>query len=100
MAIGMPTIASAVGGLLEMIESGRSGVLVPPDNPGSLADEISRLMADPTTAARMGAAARARAQTFSFARMVAAFESVYLTARRRGVSPAIDSWTASQTDAA
>jgi glycosyltransferase involved in cell wall biosynthesis len=100
MAIGLPPIASAVGGLLEMIESGRSGVLVPPDDPGSLAEEISRLMADPTTAARMGAAARARAQTFSFARMVAAFESVYLTARRRGVSPAIDSWRASRTDAA
>jgi glycosyltransferase involved in cell wall biosynthesis len=100
MAIGLPSIASAVGGVLEMIESGRSGVLVPPDNPGSLAEEISRLMAEPTTAARMGAAARARAQTFSFARMVAAFESVYLTARTRGVSPGIDSWMASRTDAA
>jgi glycosyltransferase involved in cell wall biosynthesis len=80
MATGLPTIASAVGGLFEVIEHQQSGVLVPPDDPRALAREISALMADPAKAARLGAAARAQAQTFSFARMVAAFERVYLNA--------------------
>ena len=78
MAIGLPTIASSVGGLLEVIEHGRTGVLVPPGDPVALAREINRLMADPAGAAQLGAAARAHALTFSFTRMVAAFEQVYL----------------------
>ena len=85
MAIGLPTIASSVGGLLEVIEHQRSGVLVPPDDPLALAGEISRLMADPARAAQLGAAARAHARNFSFARMVAAFERVYLTGGARSV---------------
>ena len=82
MAMGLPTIASAVGGLLEVIAHQQNGVLVPPDDPMALAHEISSLMADPAKAARLGAAARAHAQTFSFDRMVAAFEGVYLGAPR------------------
>jgi glycosyltransferase involved in cell wall biosynthesis len=81
MAIGLPTVASSVGGLLEVIEHGRTGVLVPPGDPVALAGEISRLMADPAHAAQLGAAARAHALTFSFTRMVAAFEQIYLAKR-------------------
>jgi glycosyltransferase involved in cell wall biosynthesis len=79
MAIGLPVIASAVGGLVEVIEHQRSGVLIPPDDPAALASEIAKFMADPERAARIGTAARVRAQSFSFSRMVAAFERLYLT---------------------
>jgi len=41
-------------------------------------------MADPGQAARLGAAARAHALTFSFTRMVAAFEQIYLTKLAHG----------------
>jgi glycosyltransferase involved in cell wall biosynthesis len=87
MATGLPSIATAVGGLVEVIEDQCNGVLIPPDNPEALAREISRLMADPARAAQLGAAGRARARSFSFTRMVAAFEDIYLTewARRVGV---------------
>lgn len=85
MAIGLPAIASSVGGMPEVIEHQRSGVLVPPGDPVALACEISRLMADPARAAQIGAAARAQARNFSFTRMVTAFEHVYLTARTRSV---------------
>jgi L-malate glycosyltransferase len=85
MAIGLPTIASAVGGLLEVIEHGRTGALVPPGDPVALACEINRLMADPARAAQLGAAARTHALTFSFTRMVAAFEQIYLTKLTHGV---------------
>jgi glycosyltransferase involved in cell wall biosynthesis len=84
MAMGLPTVASAVGGLLEVIEHGRTGTLVPPGDPSALAREIIRLMADPGQAARLGAAARAHALTFSFTRMVAAFEQIYLTKLAHG----------------
>ena len=80
MAIGLPTIASAVGGLLEVIQPERNGVLVPVGDPQALARAISGLMADPARAARLGAAARAHAQTFSFSGMVAGFEQIYLQA--------------------
>jgi L-malate glycosyltransferase len=86
MAIGLPVIASAVGGLLEVIAHQRNGVLVAAGDAPALADEICALMADAPRAARMGAAARARAQEFSFTRMVAAFERVYLTTGAPGLS--------------
>jgi glycosyltransferase involved in cell wall biosynthesis len=61
-----------------VIEHQRTGVLVPPDDPVALASQIVRLMSDPARAAGLGAAARAHASRFSFARMVAAFEEIYL----------------------
>ena len=79
MAAGLPVVASAVGGILEVIDEGRTGLLVPAGDPRALADAVSRLMSDGALATRLGAAARAHAARYSFDRMVAAFENVYLT---------------------
>jgi glycosyltransferase involved in cell wall biosynthesis len=79
MSIGLPPIASSVGGVPEVIEHERNGILVPPDDPAALASAICRFMADPAAAAQMGAAARVHANTFSFAKMVGAFEDIYVT---------------------
>jgi glycosyltransferase involved in cell wall biosynthesis len=80
MAGGLPVIASGVGGIVELIEDGVTGLLVSPDDAPSLADRICRLMNDPSLASRLGNAARAEALArYSFDRMVAAFESLYLT---------------------
>jgi glycosyltransferase involved in cell wall biosynthesis len=57
MALGRPVVATAVGGIPEVVESGENGMLIPPDRPGEMADAIIRLLADPTFAARMGNAA-------------------------------------------
>jgi glycosyltransferase involved in cell wall biosynthesis len=46
MALSRPVIASAVGGIPEMIEDGRTGLLVPPHDPGALAAAIVRLLTD------------------------------------------------------
>jgi glycosyltransferase involved in cell wall biosynthesis len=87
MAARLPIVASAVGGILELIDDGRNGLLVPADDVRALADRICDLMADPARAARLGEAARTEAEgRYSFDRMVAGFERLYLTElTRRGV---------------
>src|SRR5439155_21935467 len=87
MASGLPIVASAAGGILELIEHERTGLLTPAGDPQQLAGRLCRLMADPGLAGRLGDAARfdARAR-FSFDRMVAAFESIYVNElTRRGI---------------
>ena len=87
MATGLPIVASGVGGILELVDDRVTGLLVPPGDAASLADRICRLMNDPALASRLGKAARAEALArYSFDRMVAAFESLYLSElTRRGV---------------
>jgi glycosyltransferase involved in cell wall biosynthesis len=79
MAAGLPVVASAVGGILEVIDEGTTGLLVPAGDPRALADAVSRLMSDGALATRLGAAARADVESrYSFDRMVASFENIYL----------------------
>jgi glycosyltransferase involved in cell wall biosynthesis len=86
MGAGLPVVASAVGGLLDLIDDGRTGVLVPPDDPAALALEIQRLLDQPARATALGAAARREVlRRYSFDRMVAAFEALYLEELSRGV---------------
>lgn len=60
MASGMAVVASAVGGTPEIVEDGRSGVLVPPGNAGALAGALERVVDDATLRRDLGAAGRAR----------------------------------------
>jgi starch synthase len=61
MACGAAVVASAVGGIPEVVEQGRTGLLVPPDDDAALAGAINALLADPARAAEFGARGRARA---------------------------------------
>src|SRR5207237_3949787 len=56
MACETPVVASAVGGILEVVEDGKTGVLVEPAKPEALADAIRRLLEDPARARAMGRA--------------------------------------------
>jgi len=61
-AMGRPVVATRVGGLPEVIESGRTGLLVEPDRPAALAHAVFRLLSDPACLRSMGDAARAHAR--------------------------------------
>ena len=53
-AAGRPVVVTDTGGLSEVVEHGKTGLVVPPRDPESLADAISRLLEDPSAAAGDG----------------------------------------------
>ena len=78
MERGRPVIASAVGGLPEIVADGRTGLLVPSGDVEALGAAIRSLAADPARAAEMGAAGRVRAlEEFSQERCTDRIVSLY-----------------------
>ena len=61
MAAGLPSVATAVGGNVEAVQDGRTGLLCPAADPVAMADRLLTLLGDGDLAARMGAAAAAAA---------------------------------------
>ena len=59
MAAGVAVVASRVGQIPELVDHGRTGILVPGSDPRALADALDALAADPAQRARLGSAARA-----------------------------------------
>jgi len=81
MAAGRPVVATAVGGNVESVIDGATGLLVPPSDPVSLAEAICRLLEHPAEAAAFGGAARERATTaYGMDDMVREYERVFLDA--------------------
>jgi glycosyltransferase involved in cell wall biosynthesis len=62
MAHGRPVVASAVGGLKDLVVDGETGLLVPPRDPQALRAALERLLADRDLRRRLGAAGRERAR--------------------------------------
>ena len=58
MGAGLPVVATDVGGLPELVQAGRTGILVPPRDPGALADAIVGLLDDPERRSELGSAGR------------------------------------------
>jgi len=83
MLAGIPVVATQVGGIPELIEQERTGLLVPPDDPAALADAITRVIEHRGLALERAAAARADArERFSPAAMAANYEALYAEAAR------------------
>jgi glycogen synthase len=81
MACRTPVVASAVGGILEVVVDGETGILVPPARPDALAAALRRVLEDPELARRFGAAGRARVEAhFSWASVAERTERVYADA--------------------
>ncbi len=81
MACETAVVASAVGGILEVVEDGIGGLLVPPGRPDDLANALRRLLDDPARRRAMGRAGRRRVeQQFSWASVAEQTERVYAEA--------------------
>lgn len=89
MALGVPPIAFSVGGLPELIEHGRSGLLVPAGDIAAFAAATERLVRDPALRAALAAAGPDRAAEFSVDRMVRGTQAVYdgILAARPALTP-------------
>lgn len=83
MAQGLPAVATAVGGVAEIMIDGETGVIVPPEDPEALARAIASLLSDDERASRLGQAAKARIQErFSVAAHVDGALAAYHDAMR------------------
>jgi glycosyltransferase involved in cell wall biosynthesis len=77
MALAKPPVVTRVGGLPELVEDRRSGLLVPPADAPALATGILTLLQDPALRASLGRAAQRRAADFDIRSAVARMEEVY-----------------------
>jgi len=77
MSCGLPVVASAVDGLAEIIQDGKSGLLVPPNDPAALAAALARLCRDAALRQTLGRTARREVETrFAVERIAARFEAL------------------------
>jgi glycosyltransferase involved in cell wall biosynthesis len=77
MSRGRPVIGSGIGGIPEIVEDGRDGLLVEPGKVAALSRAMGRLAADPALADCMGEAARQRSREFAAGAVVPRIERVY-----------------------
>ena len=78
MAAGLPIVSTAAGGVPELMQSGKEGLIVQPGRAEELSEAMMTLLKDPALRKAMGAAAAARAkQKFDVAAMVRAYEELY-----------------------
>jgi glycosyltransferase involved in cell wall biosynthesis len=87
MACQVPVVATRVGGVPEVVEDERTGLLVPPRDPYALAAAVTRLAEDPELRRTLGQRGRARAiQQFSVEAHVDNIITLYANATRSGRS--------------
>jgi glycosyltransferase involved in cell wall biosynthesis len=78
MAHARPVVASAVGGLLDLVVDGETGLLVPPRDVAALRAALERLLGDPELRRRLGEAGRERVlEHFAWPAVTAATIAAY-----------------------
>jgi len=84
MAAGLPVVGTAVGGIPEVVIAGRTGLVVEPQSPGSLAAAINRLLDSPAEAGKMGALGRRWARRkFDWRQVARGYAGVLAQAARK-----------------
>ena len=81
MAAGVPVVTTRVGGIPEMIDDGRSGLLVPPDDPDALATALARVSTDEGLRGRLIEGGREVAERHRWDRIVVRMVAEYQLAR-------------------
>lgn len=77
MAQATPLVATAVGGIPDLVHHGRSAILVPPRDPSAVAVAVRSLLVDPVRRQALGAAAHRRLGLFSIDRVAGRFGDLY-----------------------
>jgi glycosyltransferase involved in cell wall biosynthesis len=78
MAAGLPVVATAVGGIPELVVEGETGFLVAPDRPEPIADALVAILSAPDRGRALGAGGRDRARAlFSRERMIRETAALY-----------------------
>lgn len=77
MAAGKPIIGTQIRGLRDLVEDGKTGLLVPVGDPESTAQAILQLKNQPELVSKMGEAGRARIQKFSLSEVLPDMEEIY-----------------------
>jgi glycosyltransferase involved in cell wall biosynthesis len=91
MAAGVPVVATAVTGVVDVVTDGETGLLVPPGDAAAAAAATARLLRDPPLRARLaGAAGRRVRGTYSAVAMTRAYEALYADLAN-GRSPGVTS---------
>ena len=75
--MGATIVATAVGGVPQVITDGVDGLVVPPGEPEALADAVARLVGDPALRLGLGRAAAERSAAFDVARASGEIEGIY-----------------------
>lgn len=87
MAAGTPLVATAVGGLPEIVQNGQTGLLVPPRDPAALASAIAAVLRDPEFRRRLARAAAERLEQFRIETVTMRFVGLYEELRARAARP-------------
>jgi len=77
MAVGTPLVATAVGGIPDIVTHEKSALLVPPRDPAALADAMRRILTDHELSASLVSAARVRSRAFSIDSVALQFADLY-----------------------
>jgi glycosyltransferase involved in cell wall biosynthesis len=80
LGVGKPVVATATGGLPDIVEHERTGLLVPPDDESALAAALQRMIDDRALRERLGTRAPATTARFSTAAVLPALEEAYAAA--------------------
>jgi glycosyltransferase involved in cell wall biosynthesis len=92
MQVGLPIVATCVGGIKELVRDGAQALLVAPEDDAALADALVRVLTDAELARRLAAAARDRSREFTIAAYVEKVQLFYdeLFARSKRTPPEKD----------
>jgi glycosyltransferase involved in cell wall biosynthesis len=83
LAVGTPVVATAVGGVPELVRNGENGLLVPAGDAGALADAIRRVVAEPGLRERLARAAAQSVEHLRMDRLYTRLEEILLRAAQR-----------------
>jgi glycosyltransferase involved in cell wall biosynthesis len=92
MGLGRPVVASRIPGIIEVVQDGHTGILIPPNDPAALASAALRVLRNPQSAATFGAHAKTHTLTyFTAERMARSLTDLYTVLLSEAIKHETDS---------